>query len=311
MRLSGLSLAAILLFSTFAFAQHHESGSAPSAPPPAPPAAAPSPAPAPPPAPAPAPSAASSASSNVSHSSLTSAPPAASAPETHMAPGANSSSGRDSGPGRADSNAERTVPTAHVPTSERVSPDVKITGESKIVSGPRIGEESKPRPSEPDLRRRTCEGAACKEKETATTPAPDSDLRRKVCIDGHCNCPPGETSTGKGCVATTFEQCQPGQYWNGASCLASTTCPAGQEWNGTSCVVSSAFCGSINGRASILISDLRSLRAKMSEACGQNSSGQDCRDVQLQRSVSLQQYEMLWNEAAPACRTALPDPAAL
>src|SRR5438270_9832255 len=84
---SGLSLAAVLLFSSTVFAQHHQA-SAPSSPPPSSsPSAAPSPAPAP--APAPAPSAPPSVS--FSHSEA-SAPVSARAPESHLESGGSAGS---------------------------------------------------------------------------------------------------------------------------------------------------------------------------------------------------------------------------
>jgi hypothetical protein len=142
MRLSGLVVAAVMLFSSAVFAQH--SSTTPSSPPPS---AAPS---TPPPAPAPGPGpsislSTSSASSvpSASHSSAPSSPSLVSIPESHAAPM----------PGSSDSHASG--------------------NEGKIVASPRIGEapptketkEKDSKTSEADLRRRICPDGPCQEPE--------------------------------------------------------------------------------------------------------------------------------------------------
>jgi hypothetical protein len=253
----------------------------------------------------------------------------ASIPETHVAPMTNTFSGQVSSSPRSEAGSERAAPVVHAPQSERVSPVQKIEGDSRVVSAPRIGEnppekERALKPAEPDLRRRMCEGGPC--KEPAPTPAPpESDLRRRVCLNGPCTCPAGETSTKQGCVATVVQnptqQCAVGQAWNGLSCVASAQCPAGQYWNGASCQPSQCpageywdgircsigSCTSINGRAELAIAEIRSLRSRTQQACSQNSSAQDCTDLKTELAGAIQRYEMLLNEATPACRTNLPN----
>jgi len=268
MRLSVLALAAVLLIPTIVVAQHP--GTAPSTPPPSPPpSAAPSPsapAPAPSPAPSNSPSPAPSAPSpSASHSSAASAPPPASAPESHVAPVPSPSSGRASGSSATELNSGRAAPAPHAPESDarRIIPDQKISGESRIVAAPRIGEkapekEVEPKKDESDLRHGICANGPCKEPAPKPEP-PESDLRRRICAGGLCPCPSGQTATKGGCVATAvtppapcepgsisngvdctpaISSCPPGQVWNGANCMPSAQCPAGEVWNGTSCILS-------------------------------------------------------------------------
>ena len=309
MRLSSLSFAVALLCSSIALAQHHEAGSAPSP--------APSPAPAPP---SPSPSFSTASSAPVSHGSMSSAP--ASVPENHVAP----SSGATFGPVSHSAPSEThsgptTAPAAHVPepSSGRVIPDQKISGENRIVSAPRIGEhplekQEEEKPAQSDLRHRICEGAACKERETKAEP-PQSDLRRRVCLTGSCSCPAGQTQGKNGCVATAAavppDQCAGGQYWNGGSCLPSGQCRPEQTWNGANCVNSAAQCASFTTRGAGLVNELMGLKAQIREACSQSPTSSDCGDLKLRHRGTLQQYQMLRTEAGPNCWSTMADPASL
>ena len=306
MRLSSLSLAAILLLSSVVFAQHHEP-SAPSSPPPSPPpSAAPSPAPSPAPSAAPSAStnsaASSSSSASVSHTSAPSAPPpATSAPQSHIAPSAAPVTSHVSTSISTESSVSRVAPAAHTPVSdmERVIPDTKIGGEGKIAPAPRIGEnppekEREVRPGQSDLRRPICAGGACKEPAPKPAP-PDSDLRRPICLNENCRCPAGQTASKGGCVAGPAnplpEQCQPGAWWNGGSCVPSP-----------------AECSGISGRAEILLNELRSLSAQVQDACSHEPSGSECVDLKARREQDLEQYRILQNEGTPDCRARLPEP---
>ena len=342
MRLSVLALAAVLLIPTIVLAQHPSS--APSAPPPSPPpSAAPSPPPAPPPPPPPppapappAPSAAPSVSaSHISAPSISSPP---SIPESHVTPAPISSSSHASGSSAGEFNSGRPAPTTQAPESDarRIVPDQKISGESRIVAAPRIGDklpekEGEPKKDEADLRRRICENGACKEPPLKPEPR-ESDLRRAPCLKGQCPCPPGETATKGGCVAPVNPPtpCQPGsatngvdctgastscpagQIWNGASCVSSTQCPAGEIWNGASCVAATSECLSYENRAASMIAELRNLRSDVQQACSQNPSGQKCMDLKQDQQQAFGRYNLLWSEAPVSCRaTLLPDPGTL
>ena len=311
MRLSSLLVAAVLLFSSIAFAQHHDAPSAPapsSAPAPAPSAPIPSPATPAPVSPAPA--------ATESHVSAPSAA-AASIPENHGAPSV-SFSNHTSTSVSSGMNSERSTPVPHAAESDsRITPERKISGENKIVSAPRVGEESADKerttkPAESDLRRRICDGGPCKEPTPKPTPA-ESDLRRP-CLKEPCTCSPGRTLTKGGCVTTVVDnsgQCQAGQVWNGGSCLGAVQCPANAYWNGVNCTPNGAECATINSRAAADINELRGLRARTREACSQDPSGQECSDLTQELDGATLRYRMLLNEASPTCRTTLPDPDSL
>jgi hypothetical protein len=316
MRLSSLCLAAVLLFSSVVFAQHHES-STPSSPPPT---VAPSPAPSPTPTSAPsappsistnsAPS--SSSSVTTSHSSAPSFPPSVSSPVSHVAPSTGPTTSHVT-----DSNIGRPAPVAHPPDSGsgRVIPAQKLTAEDKIAPAARVREnppekEREAKPAEPDLRHRICESGACKEPATKPAP-PESDLRRHICLNGTCGCPAGQTASKTGCVSTAVtsptNQCQPGEYWSGGACLPSSQCRAGEYWNGLNCTAASANCVTFIGRGAMLASELRSLKAQIQSACSQSPPAQECNDLKLRQMGAVQRYQMLMSEAGPTCWAALPD----
>lgn len=311
MRLSSLSFSAVLLLSSIVFAQH--SGSAPAAP-----------------APSAAPGVSSSAPNvGVFHTSAPNPPANVNVPESRVAPSSGStvSRGSISSPAESRSGLTATAPM-HDPRSDpgRLIPDQKVPGESKIVSAPRIwqyspGKEPEMKPGPPGLRHRICGNEPCKEKGTEwKADPPRTDLRRRVCVTGPCPCAPGQTTGKGGCIANPpvaeplaqpFEPCQPGEIWNGAVCMPSNHCAPGEIWNGTSCIASANECASIVGRAAILVSELRALKAQIQEACGQNPPWQDCEDLKQRQGEAQQRYQMLLSEAGPGCQATLADLASL
>lgn len=341
MRLSGLSLAAVLIFSSIVFAQHSGTSSTPSAP-----AASPAPAAAPSPShsssPSSTPSSSSSSSSSSSHSSMSSAP--ASVHENHSAPSSGATFSHTPNSAASETHSAPSASRVRQPDTERVTPDQRVSGESRIVGAPRIGEHpvekpEEPKPAEPDLRHRVCEGAECKEPAKVEPPQPD--LRHRVCVTGNCGCPPGQTAGKGGCVtpppptppagvndtrATGCEtgtvwngtacasapgNCPVGLVWNGVSCAPYRQCRAGETWDGTRCVSTPAECAGYEGRAAPLVMELRNLRAEVQQACGANPSGQACIDLRQDQQNAHARYLGLWSEAPSACRTTLPDPGSL
>ncbi len=318
MRLSSLSVVALLLLSSLSFGQHHDSAS-PSPPPPSPPPSAPvhvsSPAPAPSPAPsfsptpAPAPSFTPSPAPASTVHSEPSSPPATRAPESHIAPSTipSNSTSQQTNPGKSV--------VSHSPetNTERVIPEQRIIGEKPITGVPRIGENPpvRVRPAEPDLRKHICVEGPCTEPAPKPVP-PESDLRKHICINGPCTCPAGQTATKNGCVANVVNNiqdtntCQTGQYWNGAACQYSQQCRPGLIWNGVTCVPSAAECASLETRAAGLITELRALRARLTQSCGANPPASDCDAVKQERAGTRQRYEMLLSEGPAQCASALP-----
>jgi hypothetical protein len=307
MRLPGLSLAAVLLLSSVSFAQH-SAPSAPPPPPPTPPASAPSPAPSftpsAPPAPAPPPE---------SHTSAPSSPAPSSAPAAaHID---IPSAGSTANPSPAASDVRTT-------DSNRIVPESKITGDEKIQSAPRIGEDSPDVPAKdkstndkaakatPDLRRHICGDKPCEAPEPKPVETND-DLRSRPCLKEPCSCPSGEQFSHGKCVATVVQnvQCQPGEVANGTSCIAQS-CPPNETWNGMRCVQSLDQCAAIDGQAANLIAQLRSLGTNTQQDCGEDPAAQGC-DNARQHDTFLQQYRALWNSASPICRSRLPVPDSL
>lgn len=319
MWLSSLSIAAILLFSSVVFAQHHEAGSTPSAPLLSPASsAAPSPSPS---TPAATPAASMSTTAPVSHTSAPSASAPASGAESRVAPssGTTVSHGSISPPTESRVGPTTMSPT-HEPRSDpgRLIPDPKVPGESKIVSAPRIGQDSpekepEMKPGPPELRHRICDNGPCKEKGTEwKADPPRSDLRRRVCLNGPCSCPPGQTASKGGCaVNPPVIPCQTYGLSNGILCTPLNNCAPGEIWDGASCIASANECASIGGRAAILVSELRALKAQVQDVCGQNPSGQDCEDLKLRQREALQRYQMLVTEAGPTCQATLEAPGSL
>jgi hypothetical protein len=191
------------------------------------------------------------------------------------------------------------VPVAPASGGERVIPDNKITAEDKIAPAARIGETSPEKervakPGDPDLRRRICEGSACKEPAPKPEP-PESDLRHRICPGGVCRCPAGETAGKTGCTPAAQNQ-------------QAFQCPAGSWWNGGACIASPRECASFTGRAELLLNELRSLDAEVRNACSNDPSSTECRDAKIRRDEALQRYRMLQNEASQECRGLLPEP---
>jgi hypothetical protein len=303
MRLSSLSFPAVLLLSSIVFAQHP--GSAPAAP-----------------APGPAPGVSSTAPSvGVSHTSAPSTPANTNVPQSRIAPGSGStgSHGTISPP-----TESRSVPTATSPAHEpradpgRLIPDPKVPAESKTVSAPRIGQDSpekepEMKPGPPELRHRICDNGLCKDKENEwKAEPPRSGLRRRICLNRPCSCPPGKTVSKVGCaVNPPVVPCQTYGLSNGTLCTPLNTCAPGEIWNGLNCIASANECASIGGRAAILVSELRALKAQAQDVCGQNPSGQDCEDLKLRQREASQRCQMLVTEAGPTWQATLEGPGSL
>lgn len=309
MRLSGLAIA-LLLLSCLAFAQHHDT---PSAPPPAPPSPVHSASPAPAPTPSPSPSVSPSPAATPSHSSAPSpSTPSISSESRTVHPVTSAPNSVTAGSTAAKPEA---MPNSEI-SSERVVPVEKLSGESRIAGSARIREvppdkEPNAKPAQPDLRHHICLSGPCEAQAAKPTP-PESDLRRHICITGPCSCPSGQTFTKNGCVGTVNnvvpDACQPGQFWNGAVCEPSPTqCAPGLYWNGAVCVSSAAECATLNARADSMIAELNALRARVEQACRATPSSDDCAAAKLERDGAIQRYRMLLTEGPSRCALSLPD----
>jgi hypothetical protein len=218
------------------------------------------------------------------------------------------------------------VSAQHSSPSSAPSSPPPARSEGRIVPSPRIGETpatkaQEPKPTDPDLRKPICKDGPCREPLPKPLEARGNvqlnPVPVPICKNPPCACPPGQTR-GKngGCVAggttNSVDQCQPGEYWNGAGCIATAQqCPPNEHWNGTSCVASMDQCAAIIGRSASLVADARSIRTRMQAECSRNPSGQECMDLKQSYEAAIQTYRMLVNEAPVECRTMLPDPLSL
>jgi len=314
MRHSSLSFVAVLLFSSIVFAQH--AGSTPSSPPPPAPSLAPSTPPPSPPPPAPAPHVEFSPppspapSPSFSHVNPPSTPAPVSAPETQVAPSSGLNAGHNPDPTTTTSTSDRSPSTTTMtqPEARRVVPEEKISGETKIVSAPRIGEnppqDDHKQRSDPDLRHRVCVDGVCKEPPIKPEP-PESDLRRPVCVKEPCPCPIGRA----GCTVTTTSTataCAAGTVWNGISCTpTSHQCRPGQIWNGSICQTD---CALTNSRAATAIAALRSAHQQRDRVCAQDPSSSTCAQLDAEYRARLAEYRLIYNSAPAECRASLEPP---
>jgi hypothetical protein len=289
MRLPALSLAAVLLLSSFLVAQHSTPPSPPSPPPPPVPAA---------PAPSPAPA----------HSetpSVPSVPPSAPA-MTHTATPATSTTWT--------SSQAPTPPAAHTSDANRVVPEQKIAADARIEGAPRIGDDDKhaedaaagdsieksletnsldkkgPKSSDSDRRPHVCEGKDC-EKHPSKPALAESDLAARPCLKEPCPCPPGTGWSGHRCIATQEE------------------CPAGQTRSNGSCTVDD--CAGLVSRAASIAQQARDARARMEQVCSQDPYGQECDDLKREHEALVTQYRSVYLSTPVNCRGRLPDPSTL
>lgn len=314
MRLSTVCLFSILLSCSLAFAQHHQTGSAPSAP-----AASPAPSPAPsysPPA---------SSAPSMSHSEP-SAP--ASAPVFHSAPAPSPSPMHSTMPSSTMPNPSRNAPESKPQSDAAGSASAKSTSTNKIVSEERQSEApAVKRPSESNLRHPICAGGKCPDVASEVQHPQNDSLRH--CITAECKCPPGQSQGKGGCVANPTNPpvaknnaCAAGTAWNGSSCVSTNEiCPAGQSWDGVRCTIASCQAGKIlrNGacmedcsltaaRVDALAPEVRSARRDRDDACQQGLATTQCQLADGHYQGVLAEYRMLWTAAPAECRAPLPVP---
>lgn len=313
MRLSTVSVLAVLLVSSVAFAQHHETASAPSAP-----AASPAP------TPAPSFSLPSSSTMTMSHSAP-SAPAPSSAPLIHSAPTPSATPSPTHSSMPASSPTTNSIRSATEPKPQSDSAgnaSAKSPAANKLASDDRAAEApATKRPAESNIRHPVCVGGKCPQG----LQPPQDDLRRCIL----CKCPQGQ-SPGKGeCVANPTnppvakrEACSGGTAWNGSSCVPTNEiCPAGQSWDGARCTIASCPAGKIlfggacmedctmtNARAYPMIPDVQSARRERDDACRQGPATTQCQQAEGHYQNALAEYRMLWAAAPTECRAPLPFP---
>jgi hypothetical protein len=165
----------------------------------------------------------------------------------------------------------------------------------------------------PDLRHAICKEGPCK-KQTPPPVAVESELRPPICKGKACQCPPGEAPGPRGgctAVPTNPTTCAAGQYWNGGACVPSSNqCLPNQYWNGATCANRLDDFASINSRAAMLGNEIRGSKSQMEGACQNNSSAPECNQLKTSYDGAVDRYRMLQNEAPFNCRSMLIDPLA-
>jgi hypothetical protein len=183
----------------------------------------------------------------------------------------------------------------------------------------------KPKKEEPDSHLRTCDGAPCKAEVREEHPKPDHKHPR--CHHGECSCPPGQSASKGGCIATVSSNqdvCGTGAAWNGSACAPETHCPAGEVWNGAACAprpcapgqirngtICENDCAGVTARAQSMIAEVRRARRERDEACGQDPSSDLCMQLDGHYQTVLAEYRNLVASASAECRGSLPDPDSL
>ena len=322
MRLSIVSILVVLLVSSVAVAQHHETGSAPSAP---------SPSPAPSPAPSFSPPASSAPS--ISHSAP-SVPAPASAPVIHSAPAPSPSPSpmHNSMPSSSTtSNSVRSAPELKPRSDAAGNISAKSPAENKVESDDRPSQSPAiRRPAESDLRHRVCAGGRCPDTASEVQYAkPPQDDALRHCLTAECKCPPGQSPGKGGCVAnptnppvTKNGTCSAGTAWNGSSCVSTNEiCPAGQSWDGIRCTIASCPAGKVlragacmedctitNAQAYAKIPDVQGARRDRDDACRQGLGTSQCLQADGHYQNVLAEYRMFWAASSAECRAPLPVP---
>ena len=112
-------------------------------------------------------------------------------------------------------------------------------------------------------------------------------------------CPPGQNRHGTGACGAP------------AGVLAINRCGAGQFWDGAGCRGNVSECATYSSQADSLANELRGVRNEMDRACSDDRSGFQCLELAGQHDGQLLRYRGLLSEAPSHCRTLMPDPLSL
>ena len=286
MRLSGLSLTAVLLFASFTLAQHSSGGSSSNA------------------------SSSSGSSGGGSHSSSyggSSYSGGSSGGSSHSSGGGSSYSGggsHSSGGGHSAGGGSSST-GSHGPSSVHTSGGVSASGGSGLrgkneygssLVNSRNGMESSPSKVRPihEPKSGVSQRAIVPEKRSFFTflrhpfrrPQPKVEakptlyLPRPICPKGHCApaCPVGQVRSGGACSTPAVQLCVAGQTWN-RSCH--DQCSHGEIWNGGSCLYQTRFLDSCFGQRTTLERQAQRVQAAETarrNACA-NGPAQECSEA--------------------------------
>ena len=282
MRLSGLSVAAVVLFASFMAAQHSSSSSAGSSS-----------------------ASSSSSSSGSSHSSSSggSSYSGGSSGSSHSSGGGYSSSGGAShSSGGGHSSAVTSGSSGHAAGGASISNGPASRGKnehgSNLVNSHGMKSSTskvarplrEPKPGVPQR-------AVVPEKrgffsflrhpfrkpQPKVVARPALYLPRPICPKGRCApvCPVGQVSRGGICGTPPVAMCVPGQIWNDVSCGARYQCSPGEIWNGSACLYHTRFLNQCFALGTELYRQERRVQAAESirqSACA-NGPAQECSEA--------------------------------
>jgi hypothetical protein len=119
----------------------------------------------------------------------------------------------------------------------------------------------------------------------APRPQPLSYLPRPICPKGHCfpGCPVGQVRSGSACTTPVIPACIPGQIWHGIACGSDTRsqCSPGEIWTGGTCLYTTRFLDNCVGLRTALERQARRVQAVESNrqnACA-NGAAQGCSEA--------------------------------
>ena len=274
MRLSGLSLTALLLFASFTLAQHSSGGSSSSG------------------------SSSSGSSGGGSHSSSSggSSYSGSSGGGSHSSGGGSSYSGGGSSHSSTSSHGSSSVhPSGGVSVSSGSTSHGKNEHGSTLVNS-RNGMESSPSKVRPihEPKSGVPQRAVAPEKRSFFTflrhpfrrpqpkvvSKPALYLPRPVCPKGKCApvCPVGQVRSGGACSTPAVHLCVAGQTWN-HSCH--DQCSHGEIWNGGSCLYHTQFLDSCFAQRTAMqrqAQRVQAAEAARRNACA-NGPAQECSDA--------------------------------
>ena len=110
-----------------------------------------------------------------------------------------------------------------------------------------------------------------------------ADLRRPVCIKGHCVCPGGQAASKNGACggpSTTNRQCESGAYWNGGVCAGFA------EFRVNNCTALAHLMQQQAQRMGMAESSRQS-------SCSRDPSAQECSDLATHSAYENERYRSL------------------
>jgi len=275
MRLSGLSLTAVLLFASFTLAQHSSSSSSSGG------------------------SSSSGSSGGGSHSSSSggSSYSGSTSGTSHSSAGGYSSSG-GSGHNSGGSSHSGGGHSSAVSNASGLASRGKNEHGSSLVSSRNGMEGSGSKVVRPihEPKSGVPQRAAVPEKRSffsflrhpfrkpppKVAAQPALYLPKPICLKGRCApvCPVGQVRSGGACTTPSIGMCVPGQIWNGIAC-GHDQCSRGEIWNGSACFSNTRFLDNCFGLRTSL--DRQEKRAQAAESVRQsacaNGPAQECSEA--------------------------------